>query len=90
MTATTKEISSRELMEEIVTRSALCFAQAVRDGNKGNENLILRDIKSIHGNTAKGDLPEHLQKEIAQLVQAMFGYINGKGFILVPKDSAKR
>jgi hypothetical protein len=77
-------------MEEIVTRSAFIFAQAIKDGNRGNENLILRDIKSIHGNTAKDDLPEHLQKVVSETVQAMFGYINGKGFVLVPKDSIKR
>lgn len=77
-------------MKEIVTRSALVFAEAIKNGNRGNENLILRDIKGLHGNTTFEDLPEHLQKEVVQLVQAMFGYINGKGYVLVPKDSIKR
>jgi hypothetical protein len=86
---TVNELSSRQVMEEIVSRSALIFAQAIKDGNKGNENLILRDIKQIHGNTNVKDLPEHLQKEVKQLVSAMFGYMNAKGYVLVPKDSVK-
>lgn len=84
------EISSRQVMEEIVTRSALIFAQAIKDGNKGNDNLTLRDIKSIFGYTATEDLPEHLQKSLKEVTEAMFKYITSKGYVLIPRDNNKR
>lgn len=87
---TKSEISSRELMDEVVARSALELIQAIKRACGNNDNSILRLIKSIHGNTTKSDLPEELQVEIKRLSQAMFGYINGKGHVLVPKDSTKR
>lgn len=84
------EVSSRQLMEEIVARSALIFAQAIKDGNNGNENLILRDIKMLFGYTPTEDLPEHLQKTLKEVTDSMFKYINGKGYVLIPKDNNKR
>jgi hypothetical protein len=66
------------------------LVDTIKRHHKGNENLILREIKGLHANTTTKDLPEYLQKELARLTQAGFQFLNGKGFVLAPKDNVKR
>ena len=81
----TDEISARALMEEIVARAVIEAAEALKKEHRGNENLINRDIKSLHGNTTKDDMPEHLKKMVGNITTSMFGYINRMGYVLVPQ-----
>lgn len=83
---TTNNVSSRQLMEEVITRAAMAFVQSMKATNGNNDNLVLREIKSLHSNTTYEDLPEHLQALVKEIATAMFGYINHQGFVLVPKE----
>lgn len=86
---TANSISSRQLMEEIVARAAIALLEESKRANSGNDNLILRELKALHGNTTTQDLPEHLQKAVKTIADSMFGYINHQGFVLVPKETRK-
>jgi hypothetical protein len=79
------EVSARDLMEEIVARAMIEAAEALKKEHRGNENLINRDIKSLHGNTTKDDLPDYLKKAVSSITTSMFGYINRMGYVLVPQ-----
>jgi hypothetical protein len=84
------EISSRQLMEEIVTRAALEFLQEIKKRNSGLDNQLLRELKGLHSNTAMDDLSEEQKKAVKALAQSLFGYINRNGFVLVPKDNRRK
>jgi predicted RNase H-related nuclease YkuK (DUF458 family) len=84
-TISKEEISSRELMEEIIARAAIEVVQTIKSGHKGNENLIMREIKGLHSNTTLADLSPEVQAAVRNLAQAMFGYINRQGYVLIPK-----
>jgi hypothetical protein len=86
MTDTATELSSRQLMEEIILRAALEFIQGLKKSNAGLDNQLLREIKGLHSNTTLEDLSETQKKLIKELVQSMFGYVNKNGFVLVPKE----
>ena len=73
-------------MTEIIQRAALELVEAIKREHKGNDNLVMRDIKALHGNTAYEDLPEYLKKAVKEATAAMFGYVNKQGFVLVPRE----
>lgn len=72
-------------MEEIVARAMIEAAEALKKEHRGNENLINRDIKSLHGNTTKDDMPEHLKKAASNIANSLFGYMNRMGYVMVPQ-----
>ena len=86
---TQTDISSRELMQQIVVRSVIEAVQGMKAAN-ANDNTLLRELKALHGNTTMEDLPDHLKKLVNELTQSMFGYMNRNGYVLVPRDSVKR
>lgn len=83
-----KEIGSREIMEQVVVRSVIEAVQAMMKANS-TDNMLLRELKGLHSNTTMEDLPEHLQKLVKELAQSMFGYINRSGFVLVPREKRR-
>jgi hypothetical protein len=87
MAAVETEISSRQLMEEIVIRAALEFIQGLKKTNKNLDNQLLRELKGLHSNTAMDDLSDQQKKLVKELAQSLFGYVNKNGFVLVPKDN---
>lgn len=86
MATLTNQLSSRQLMDEIVTRAAIELIQKLKVEHRNNENLIMRDIKSLHSNVTYEDLPEYLKKAVKETSAAMFGYMNKNNFVLVPKE----
>jgi hypothetical protein len=82
-----QKTSSRALLEEVVLRSFLGLLDDVKRTNRGSDNIILREIKGLHSNTTKQDLPENLKKALNDMTQSMVGYIHKEGFTLVPKET---
>lgn len=80
------EISSRQLMEEIVLRAVLEFIQGIKKANVGLDNQLLRELKGLHSNTSMEDLSDEQKRLIKALGQSLIGFINGNGFLLIPKD----
>jgi hypothetical protein len=85
MPAASKEISSHQLMSEIIQRAASAILEALKREHKGNQNLIIRDIMALHSNATYEDLPEYVKKAVQETTAAMFGYINKHGFVLIPR-----
>jgi hypothetical protein len=90
MTTLGTEISSKQLMEEIVVRAALEFVQGLKKNNNNLDNQVLREIKALHSNTTMADLSDEQKKLVRELSQSLLGYVNRTGFVLVPKDSGKK
>lgn len=84
----TKEVSSREVMEQIVARALLEGIQSFRNANP-NDNMLLRELKGIHSNTTMEDLPPHIQKLIRETAQSLFGYLAKERFVLVPHKTKR-
>ena len=49
-------------MHDVIAAAVIDAIMALRDASKGVPNVLLRDLNSIHSNTAFQDLPPALQK----------------------------
>ena len=59
--------------------------EGLRAASKGLPNTMLRDLQSIHRNTAFDDLPKEVQDAIGQSVRAAFNELSKEGYAVGPR-----
>lgn len=81
-----KQISANEALQNAILYALTQMLERSRREHKNIDNIVLREIKGIHSNTEKGDLPEHLRKSLNESTISAMGYIRSAGYAIVSND----
>lgn len=80
----TVKVSANEALESALLWAFTALLDEIKKNNGNLDNLILREIKGIHFNTTKGDLPDYLRKALIEITRSSMGHINSKGLSIRP------
>lgn len=78
------KVSANEALEEAVLWAFLELLAEVKRGNGNIDNMTMREVKSLHANTTKGDLSPHLKKALGNVTRSSMGYLNKNGYKVTP------
>ena len=82
--------SATEVMQSIIFSAILDAVEALRASSRGVPNTLLRDIQSLHSNTAFADIPKELQAAIAESTRAAFTRLLKEGYAVGPKSEQQQ
>ncbi|MES2058594.1 MAG: hypothetical protein V4564_21835 [Pseudomonadota bacterium] len=60
---------------------------ALKEASQGLPNALIRDLASIHANTAFSDLPSAVQKAVAASVRNAFSQLQRNGYVIAEAKS---
>jgi hypothetical protein len=80
------KVGTLTLLSETVFRSYVDLLTKRKDKAKV-PNVLMRELQSLHANTALSDLDGDFKKDIAEVGHSLLAYINAMGFNLVPRES---
>ncbi|MBV9843019.1 MAG: hypothetical protein JOY99_16060 [Sphingomonadaceae bacterium] len=76
--------SATDIMQEIIFSAVIDSVLALKEGARGVQNVLLRDLNAVHPNTTFADLPPHAQAAIQQSVRAAFTRLLKEGYAVAP------
>ena len=79
-----------DVMQSIIFSAVVDAIEAVKKGAGGVPNVMLRDLQSLHANTAWADVPKSLQDSIAQSVRTAFTQLLKEGYAVGPKQTMQQ
>lgn len=79
--------AAADVVRSILFSAVIDAIEALRAASKGLPNTMLRDLQSIHRNTAFEDLPREVQDSIAQGVRSAFTQLLKEGYTVAPWDA---
>lgn len=79
--------SATDVMQEVLFAAVVDAIAAMKAASKGVPNTLLRDLNSIHANTAAADLPAELQASLQASVRAAFTKLLKDGYSVAPTGS---
>jgi hypothetical protein len=82
--------SATDLVQEIINAAVVDAVVALKDASKGLPNALLRDLAAIHANTSARDLPEAVQKSVAESVREAFAKLRREGYVVADAKSVQR
>lgn len=81
-----KNMSANEALQNAILYALTQMLERSRREHQNVDNIVLREMKAIHPNTEKGDLPEHLRKSLNESTVSAMGYIRSAGYSIVTND----
>ncbi len=81
--------AAADVVRSILHSAVIDAIEALRAASKGLPNTMLRDLQSIHRNTAFEDLPKEVQDSIAQGVRAAFNELSKEGYAVGPRSAVQ-
>src|SRR5436190_22154974 len=72
-------------MQSVILSAVIDALEAMKAASGGVPNNMLRDLQSIHRNTAFADFPKAVQDSIAQSVRAAFTQLLKEGYAVGPR-----
>jgi hypothetical protein len=82
--------AAADVVRSILFSAVIDAIEALRTASKGLPNTMLRDLQSIHRNTAFADLPKEVQDSIAQGVRAAFNELSKEGYAVGPREAIQQ
>ena len=82
--------AAADVVRSILFAAVIDAIEALRASSKGLPNNMLRDLQSIHRNTAFGDLPKEVQESLAQSVHSAFGELLKEGYAVGPRAAVQQ
>ena len=82
--------AAADVVRSILFSAVIDAIEALRTASKGLPNTMLRDLQSIHRNTAFEDLPREVQDSIAQGVRAAFNELSKEGYAVGPREAIQQ
>ena len=82
--------AAAEVVRSVLFSAVIDAIEALRASSKGLPNNMLRDLQSIHRNTAFEDLPKEVQESLAQSVRAAFGELLKEGYAVGPRAAIQQ
>ena len=77
-------------MQSVILSAVIDALEAMKAASGGVPNNMLRDLQSIHRNTAFADFPKAVQDSIAQSVRAAFTQLLKEGYAVGPKGEVQQ
>ena len=82
--------AASDVMQSILFAAVADALEALKAAAKGMPNQMLRDLQTIHPNTAFADLPRPVQESIQQSVRAAFTQLLKEGYAVGPKGEVRQ
>lgn len=82
--------AAADVVRSILFSAVIEAIEGLRAASKGLPNTMLRDVQSIHRNTAFDDLPKEVQEAIAQSVRAAFNELSKEGYAVGPRETIQQ
>ena len=82
--------AAADVVRSVLFSAVIDAIEAMRAASKGLPNNMLRDLQSIHRNTAFEDLPKAVQDSIAQSVRAAFTELLKEGYAVGPRAAVQQ
>ena len=82
--------AAADVVRSVLFSAVIDAIEALRASSKGLPNNMLRDLQSIHRNTAFEDLPKEVQESIAQSVRSAFGELLKEGYAVGPRAAVQQ
>ena len=82
--------AAADVVRSILFSAVIDAIEALRTASKGLPNTMLRDLQSIHRNTAFEDLPKEVQDSIAQAVRSAFNELSKEGYAVGPRAAIQQ
>ena len=81
--------AASDVMQSIIFAAVVDAMEAMKASSGGVPNAVLRDLQSLHRNSAYADLPKAVQDSIAQSVRAAFNELLKEGYAVGPKTAVQ-
>jgi hypothetical protein len=78
--------AAADVVRSVLFSAVIDAIEALRASSKGLPNNMLRDLQSIHRNTAFEDLPKEVQDSIVKSVHSAFGELLKEGYAVGEKS----
>lgn len=82
--------AASDVMQSVILSAVIDALEAMKAASGGVPNNMLRDLQSIHRNTAFADFPKAVQDSIAQSVRAAFTQLLKEGYAVGPKGTVQQ
>ena len=79
--------SATDIVQQVINAAVVDAIVALREASQGLPNALLRDLASIHANTAFDDLPPAVQKSVATSVRTAFSQLQKDGYVVAEAKS---
>ena len=79
--------SATDIVQDVINAAVVDAIVALKDTSQGVPNALIRDLASIHANTAFGDLPSAVQKAVAASVRNAFAQLRKDGYVIAEAKS---
>ncbi len=81
--------AAADVVRSVLFSAVIDAIEALRASSKGLPNNMLRDLQSIHRNTAFEDLPKEVQDSIVKSVHSAFGELLKEGYAVGPRAAVQ-
>lgn len=82
----TQKVSANQALENAILWAFVELLEESKKASNGVDNVLLREVKGLHHNTTKADMPEHLKKALNKVVQGSTGYLRSNGYVITPTE----
>lgn len=79
-----------DVVRSVLFSAVIDAIEALRTASRGMPNTMLRELQTIHRNTAFEDLPKEVQDSIAQSVRAAFNELSKEGYAVGPRAAIQQ
>jgi hypothetical protein len=82
--------AAADVVRSVLFSAVIDAIEALRASSGGLPNNMLRDLQSIHRNTAFEDMPKQVQDSIIQSVRSAFGELLKEGYAVGPRAAVQQ
>jgi hypothetical protein len=79
--------SATDIVQDVINAAVIDAIVALKEASQGLPNALMRDLASIHANTAFGDLPPAIQRAVAASVRNAFSWLQKDGYVVAEAKS---
>ena len=81
--------AASDVMQSIIFAAVVDAVEALKASSGGVPNAMLRDLQSLHRNSAFADLPKAVQDSIGLSVRSAFNELLREGYAVGPKTAVQ-
>lgn len=79
--------SATDIVQDVINAAVVDAIVALKDASRGLPNALIRDLASVHANTAFSDLPPAVQKTVDASVREAFARLRKEGYVIAETKS---
>lgn len=79
--------SATDVIEDVINAAVVDAIVALKNASQGLPNALMRDLASIHANTASDDLPPAVRQAVAASVRNAFSRLQKDGYVVAEAKS---